>query len=199
MLFQLSKWGSTLAVIGLLAGCGGNNSTGSSSSATVPDHSGANTPITSSNAQQILLETSLSLDGAFGRVLSAAASKQAVPVAAKSIANQTINGQASGTITIKSGQFNATSNEQTLNAELVFDDFSDDGQIYIGGPLSMNLNSSYDNSTGTVSLSFTEKGDLAFSGKYKGTVSLDISVNAGSSGTPTVTGSVTVDGNKVTF
>lgn len=194
---HLNKWVSMLAVVGLLTGCGDNNSTGSGS-AGVPDHSGANTPITSSNAQAVITETSSALYGALGRILAAAASKQAVPVATKTVSNQTVNGTVSGKVTIKSGTFDVTSSGQTLKADLVFDDFSDNGQVWIGGPLNIDLTTSINTSNPTAGLafSFKQKGDLAFSGKYKGTLSMDLSVSI-SNGLPSVSGSVTVDGNKI--
>ncbi|MBT3605600.1 MAG: hypothetical protein HOE48_10260 [Candidatus Latescibacteria bacterium] len=203
MRFKLNNWVSALAIVGLLIGCGDSNSTGSGS-ATVSDQPGANTPITSSNAQQAMVEASAALNGAMGRILAAAAAKQAV--ATKSVSNQTINGLASGSVTIKSGDFDVSSSGQTLKADVEFNDFSDDGQLFIGGPVNMEIVSSIGTidpnnptaSLGSLSFSFKQKGDLAFAGKYKGTLSMDIDVSL-SNGIPTVKGSVTVDGNRISF
>ncbi len=138
-----TKWVSMLTVVGLLAGCGDDTGTGSGGSASVPAHSGANTPITSSNAQVVLTETSSALYGALGRVLAAAAAgKQAVPVATKSVTNKTVNGTVSGKVTIKSGTYDVTSSSQKLVADVVFEDFSDNGQIWIGGPMKIEVTSS---------------------------------------------------------
>ena len=49
-----------------------------------------------------------------------------------------------------------------------------------------------------LSFTFKQKGDLAFSGTYKGSLSMDIEVSL-TNGVPSVKGSVTVDGNKTTF
>lgn len=203
MRFKLNNWVSALAITALLVGCGSSNSTGSGSAA-VPDHSGPNTPITASNAQQAMIAASTALNGAMGRILAAAATKQAV--ATKTVSNKTINGTVSGSVTIKSGTFDVTSSGQTLKADVEFNDFSDDGQLYIGGPLNMEIISSIGTidpnnplgSVGSLSLSFKQKGDLAFAGTYKGTMSMDIDVSL-NNGVPTVKGSVTVDGNKVSF
>ena len=86
----------------------------------------------------------------------------------------------------------------------MFNDFSDDGQTFIGGTANMDLSMTIptvdpNNPGGAVSgleLSFVQKGDLAFSGKYKGTLKMDLTVNL-SGGVPSVSGSVTVDGNTV--
>lgn len=67
MRFKITKWMSLLAVSGLLISCGDSNSTGSGT-AGVPDHAGANTAITSSNAQQVMVEASAALNGAMGRL-----------------------------------------------------------------------------------------------------------------------------------
>lgn len=203
MRFKFNNWVSALAIVGLLVGCSDSNSTGSGN-ATVSDQPGANTPITSSNAQQVMVEASTALNGALGRILAAAAAKQAV--ATKTVSNQTINGAVSGSVTIKSGTFDVTSSGQTLKADVEFNDFSDDGQIYIGGPVNMEIVSSIGSfdpnnptgSLGSLSLSFKQKGDLAFAGKYKGTLSMDIEVSI-SNGLPSVSGSVTVDGNKISL
>lgn len=203
MRFKFNNWMSALAIMGLLIGCGSSNSTGS---AAVSDQPGANTPITSSNAQQVMVEASTALNGAMGRILAAAAAKQAV--ATKSVNNKTVNGLVSGSVTIKSGDFDVTSSGQTLKADVEFNDFSDDGQLYIGGPINMEITSSIGSgsidpnnplgSIGSLSFTFKQKGDLAFAGKYKGTLNMDLEVSL-NNGVPTVKGNVTVDGNRVSF
>lgn len=205
MRFNLNKWVSALAVAGLLMSCGDDNATGSGTVG-VPDHAGANTAITSSNAQQAMVETSTALNGALGRILSAAAAKQTV--ATKSVSNKVVNGLVSGKVTILSGDYNVTSSGQTLKADVEFDDFSDDGQLWIGGPVNMEIVSSINagsidpnnplGSVGGISLTFKQKGDLAFSGKYKGTMSMDLEISL-SGGIPSVKGSITVDGNRISL
>ncbi|MFT5365599.1 MAG: hypothetical protein ACI8V2_000539 [Candidatus Latescibacterota bacterium] len=203
MRFKRNNWVSALAIVGLLMGCSDSNTTGSGT-AGVPDHPGSNTPITSSNAQQAMIEASTALNGAMGRILAAAAAKQAV--ATKSVSNKTVNGLTSGSVTIKSGTFDVTSSGQSLKADVEFDDFSDDGQLFIGGPVNMEITTSIGTidpnnplaSVGAISLTFKQKGDLAFSGKYKGTLNMDLEVSL-NNGIPTVKGSVTVDGNKTSF
>ena len=195
MQFKLNQWISMLAIVGLLAGCGGDSGAGAGAAA-VSDHPGANTPITSANAQVVAVETAAALNGALGRVLAAAASK---PVAEKSVGNKVVNGLRSGKVTIKSGAYDVTATQQTLKVDVVFEDFSDDGQIWIGGPLNIDLQSSINVQNPTaLSLSFKQKGDLAFAGKYKGKMTLDLDVSI-QGGVPTVKGSVTVDGNRLSF
>ncbi len=180
-------------------GCGGDDATGPSGDASVPDHSGANTAITSSNAGAVMTEVSSSLYGALGRVMAAAATK---PALTKTVTNKVINGQSSGTVTIKSGSYEITGTSQALDADLEFNDFSDDGQIFIGGPVDFDLTMSTPttvdptNPLAGLSFNFTQKGNLAFSGKYKGTLTLDVSVSL-SGGVPQVSGSVTVGGTTV--
>ena len=195
MQFKLNQWISMLAIVGLLAGCGGDSGAGAGAAA-VSDHPGANTPITSANAQVVAVETAAALNGALGRVLAAAASK---PVAEKSVGNKVVNGLRSGKVTIKSGAYDVTATQQTLKVDVVFEDFSGDGQIWIGGPLNIDLQSSINVQNPTaLSLSFKQKGDLAFAGKYKGKMTLDLDVSI-QGGVPTVKGSVTVDGNRLSF
>lgn len=195
MQFKLNQWMSMLVVVGLLAGCGSDSGVGSGN-ATVSDQPGANTPITSTNAQTVAFETAAALNGALGRILAAAATK---PVAEKSVSNKVVNGLRSGKVTIKSGTYDVTASNQTLKVDVNFEDFSDDGQIWIGGPLNIDLQSSINVQNPTaLSLSFKQKGDLAFAGKYKGKLTMDLDVSI-SNGVPTVKGSVTVDGNKLSF
>lgn len=204
MRFKLNNFVSMLAIVGLLVGCGDDNSTSSGGTATVSDQPGANTPITSSNARTVMTETTGALNAAMGRIMAAAAAKQAV--ATKTVSNKTVQGAVSGSVTIKSGTFDVTSSGQTLKADVEFNDFSDDGQLYIGGPVNMEIVSSIGTidpnnptgSLGSLSFSFKQKGNLAFAGKYKGTMGMDIEVSF-NAGAASVSGSVTVDGNTVNF
>ena len=197
------RWLSVGLVVGMFGfyGCGGDDATGPSGSAAVPDHPGANTAITSSNAASVMTEVSSSLYGALGRVMAAAATK---PALTKSVSNRVINGQSSGTVTIKSGSYDISGTSQTLDASLEFDDFSDDGQIFMGGTvdfdLSMSTPTTVDptNPLAGLSFTFTQKGNLAFSGKYKGTLNLDVTVSL-SGGVPQVSGKVTVGGTTVSL
>lgn len=178
-------------------GCGDDNNspTGGSGNATVPDHSGPNTAITSSNAAAVMTTATGSVYGALGRVLSAAAA--AKPAAQAAIGEVVVNGLQSGTVTVKSGDFSVGNNTQSLDAEFVFDDFSDDGQLFIGGTVDIDLVSTIDVANPTnITFDFSQTGDLAFSGTYKGTLSMDINVSL-SGGVPSVSGSVTVDGTTV--
>ncbi|MDP6778618.1 MAG: hypothetical protein QGI83_17830 [Candidatus Latescibacteria bacterium] len=183
----------------VLAACGGDDATGPSGDASVPDHPGANTTITSSNAPAVMTEVSSSLYGALGRVMAAAATK---PALTKTVSNKVINGQNSGTVTIKSGSYEITGTSQKLDASLEFIDFSDDGQIFMGGTVDFDLTMSTPttvdptNPLAGLTFNFTQKGNLAFSGKYKGTLNLDVTVSL-SGGVPQVSGTVTVGGTTV--
>jgi len=193
-----SRFSGLLLVAGLMgvAGCGEDNSpTGGSGNTSVPDHAGANTAITSSNAAGVMTESAVSVNSALGRVIVAAAS--AKPAAQAAISNVVINGLQSGSITVTSGDFTTSGSTQSLNANIVFDDFSDDGQLYIGGEVALDLDYTLDIANPTnINLNFSQQGDLAFSGKYQGTLSMNINVGI-SNGVPSVSGSVTVDGTTV--
>jgi hypothetical protein len=106
--------------------------------------------------------------------MSTAAQKPAGSALTKSVTNVTISGTQSGKVTINSGEFSSSGTDQILEADLVFGDFSDDGQLYIGGTIDLDLSMSTpttvdpNNPLAGLSFSFTQKGDLAFPGKYKG-------------------------------
>jgi|GEM_PF-1931034 hypothetical protein len=205
-------WISVAAMSGLIVmGCGDddNNPTSSSGAASVPDHSGANTAITTSNARTVMTEVAGVLNGSLGRVMSAAASKPATQATLQqtiSVNNKTVPGLQSGSVTINGGTFAVSGTGQTLKADLVFDDFSDDGQLFMGGTVNIDLNmnlGSFDPSNpqsavGGLSLSFVQKGDLAFSGKYKGVLKMDMNISI-DGGIPSINGSATVGGDTVTF
>ena len=191
---------SIIVVAGMLAftACGDDNGTGPGS-ATVPDHSGANTPITAANAQQVMAVASTTIVASMGQIIAAV---QKPARAAKSVNNVVINGTNSGTMTIQNGDGNYGSDGKvTLNADVVFDDFSNDGQIFMGGPVKIGLDVTLDlsNLFAGYSISYDIDGDLAFSGTYKGTVSMDLHVSVTAGGIPSYSGSVTVDGQTVTF
>ena len=182
-----SIYAFTVAVLclGLVTACGDDdNPVASSGTASVPDHAGPNTAITTSNAAAVMADVGVAFNTSLGRVMSAAASKPA----GKASLNQTITindevvqGLQSGTVTIKNGLFTLGSDgSQSLTADPVFDDFSEDGQLFMGGTvnldLTMTLPTTIDQSNplAGVSMSFRQRGDLAFSGKYKGVLSMDL-------------------------
>ena len=192
---------SAIVAAGMLAftACGDDNATGPSGSASVPDHSGANTAITAANAQQVMAMASTAIVASMGQILTAV---QKPARAAKSVNNVVINGANSGTMTIKNGDGNyGTDGKVTLNADLVFDDFSNDGQLFMGGPVKIDLDVTINlsNPLSGYSITYDIDGDLAFSGTYKGAISIDLHVSVTAGGIPAYSGSVTVDGQTVTF
>ena len=204
-----TTWLALLAAAALMAGgCGDDDSNGtgpgsgngSVDEATVPDHAGVNAPITAANAEQVMMEVSTGLNQAFTRLMQVAASGKGAGVpapAAKSIADEQIQGLMSGTLTITSGELNLGQEVQSMNAEFVFDDFSDGGEIYIGGTIQIDFQSSMNANSGEMAISLTQTGALAFSGKYKGTLGIDLSVEMGATGSPAISGTVTIDGETV--
>ena len=72
----------------------------------------------------------------------------------------------------------------------------------MGGTVNFDLSMSTPTTVATtvtvagLSFTFTQKGNLAFSGKYKGTMNLDVTVSL-SGGVPQVSGKVTVGGTTV--
>ena len=198
----ISRWVTTLLLSGSLAtmGCGDDNPA-ASGSGSVPDHAGANTPITSGNAQVVMTTAMGTMLGTLGQVLSAAASAKQSVAAAKTVANLVVNGTVSGTVTVETAEFDVTATDQSISGKFMFDDFSNDGSLYLGGTVDLNLSSTIPdpaNPTAGLSFSFSIDGDLAFSGAYKGRMTIDLNVDIGT-GLPSISGSATVDGNTVSF
>ena len=90
-------------------------------------------------------------------------------------------GAKSGTVkvTISTGKLAQTS----INYSVLFSNYSDDGLLYIDGPLTISGN--------PVTQSFKYVGDLSLSGTYKSNVKLDLTIEGG-----VTSGTITVDGQK---
>lgn len=196
---------------GGLTGCGENAPMTAGESLLVPAHSGANTPITVNNAQAALLQAFTSFSAALPQIAGAAAGKPAAPKVSgnQSIAipDIAIDGKQSGRLVISNAQLSfGTGGIQTLQADLIFDDFSEDGQLFIGGPvrfeLSFTLFSDIDLTAAELGdifgdLRVTMAGDLGLSGTYSGTMSLDVILTFGESGVGQIDGAITLNGQTI--
>lgn len=96
----------------------------------------------------------------------------------------THNGAKSGTvkITLSTGKL-AQVGLTNIKYNVVFTNYSDDGLLYIDGPLTISGN--------PATQSFKYTGDLTLSGTYSAKVGIDLSIEAGKA-----TGTITVDGQK---
>jgi hypothetical protein len=171
----------------------------------VPSHAGANTPITVNNAQTALLQAFTSLSEAIPRIAEVAATK---PAATQSIAipDLVIDGRQSGALRITGAQLSlGIGNTQTLVADLTFDDFSDDGQLFIGGPVRFELSFSLLSGLNPLSdasdlfgdLRMAMSGQLGFSGAYNGILFLDVALALNDLGVAETTGVVTLNGQTI--
>lgn len=135
-------------------GCGGDDDSSPTGSG-----GGGGTPITASNIAQVQTALSTTLTSVAGK------------------GPGTYDGARSGRVKIEmsTGKLAA----QAFAYSLDFDNYSDDGQLYIGGKITYQL-------SGT---SVHYYGDLEFSGAYSGDVELDITAGqTGASGTYRVNG-----------
>jgi hypothetical protein len=150
----------------------------------------ANKPIDATNAPLVYASASASISNAIASVFSQAAKKPtASPALAKGV-SATVNGKNSGKVSA-SGDYNAGSSEVSMTVRLTFDNFSDDGKLFIGGPLDISYKVPAANPAG---LAFGYKGKLSFAGDYKGSMDFDIIYNAGKA-----SGSYAAGGQTVRF
>ncbi len=98
----------------------------------------------------------------------------------------THNGAKGGTatVTIATGKL-AQVGIPNVKYNVVFANYSDDGALYIDGPLAITAN--------LATQRFTYLGDLTLSGTYSAKMGIDLSID-GSSTPPKYSGTITVDG-----
>jgi hypothetical protein len=175
----------------VMIGCGDDNTAASSATAPTGGANLANKPIDATNAATVYASASQAIGNAIAAVFTQAAKKPtASPALAKSFSGLSVNGKNSGKVTA-SGDYNATASEVSMTSKITFDNFSDDGKLFIGGILDISYRVPMANLTG---LTFTYKGDLAFAGDYKGTMGFDISYSA-----TKASGSYTAGGQTIRF
>jgi len=176
----------------------------------VGSHSGANTAITAANADSATVNIMDAVSSGLGRALQQSnvgdlfqMQKPARPATSIDVdlSAAEIPGLRSGSVKIKSGHVTANTNEATgygtwsINVAVEFNDFSDDGVIFLGGTFQESANMSFAD-TGMTAVNANAKANIAVSGKYQGSMSMDITAtvtNAGAS----VSGTVTVGGETV--
>lgn len=150
----------------------------------------ANRPIDSTNSALVYAAANAAVGNAIAGVFAQAAKKPtASPALAKGV-SVAVNGKNSGKVSA-SGTYDATSSEVSMNIEVTFENFSDDGKLFIGGPLAITYKVPAANPAG---LTFGYKGKLSFSGDYKGSMDFDISVSGGKA-----SGSFSAGGQTVKF
>lgn len=198
---------------GGLTGCGEEAPTAATENLLVPAHAGPNTPITVNNVQSAVLQAVGAFSGSIPTIAHVASGKQAAakPAGAQSIAipELVINGERSGLLRISNAQLSlGISNTQTLMADLVFDDFSTDGMLYIGGPVRFELKFSLVPDLGAApstedlsdlfeNLRVGITGQIGLSGTYSGVLALDVYVVLSDLGITDLTGEISLDGHTV--
>ena len=157
------------------AGCGDEIKTEEGAGPPTGGGNLANARIDASNAGSVYTAANSVISNAIAAVFRQAARKPvASPALAKSI-SVTVSGRASGKVTT-SGEFNPGRSEVTMRIRLTFQNFSDDNQLFVGGPLDIDYTVA---ATDPAGLKFSYKGTLSFSGLYKGAMGFDIAVAAG--------------------
>lgn len=135
----------------------------------------ANRPVDATNSALVYAAANAAVGGAIASVFAQAAKKPtASPALAKGV-GVTVNGKDSGKVSA-SGDYDAGASEVSMNVKMTFDNFSDDGRLFIGGPLDIVYRLPNANPAG---LALSYKGRLSFSGDYKGSMDFDISVSGG--------------------
>ncbi len=162
------------ALVGM--GCGDENPAAAGSGG--PPTGGANLanrPVDATNSALVYAAANAAVGGAIASVFAQAAKKPASsPALAKGV-GVTVNGKDSGKVSA-SGDYDAGASEVSMNVKMTFDNFSDDGRLFIGGPLDIVYRLPNANPAG---LALSYKGRLSFSGDYKGSMDFDISVSGG--------------------
>jgi hypothetical protein len=173
----------------------------------VGSHSGANTVITAANADSVTSDIMDAVSSGVGRALQQSnagdlfskPARQATSVNVDLSAPE-IHGLVSGTVKLKSGHVTANSNETTgygtmsVNVAIEFNDFSDDGVIFLGGTFEESANVSFQ--AAGMTLDASAKANIAVSGKHQGSMSMDVTVTE-TNGVASVSGTVTVGGQTV--
>jgi hypothetical protein len=135
----------------------------------------ANRPIDATNSALVYAAANAAVGNAIASVFAQAAKKPAAsPALAKGV-SVTVNGRNSGRVSA-SGDYNASASDASMSVKMTFDNFSDDGRLFIGGPLDIVYRLPNANPAG---LALSYKGRLSFSGDYKGSMDFDISVSGG--------------------
>ena len=125
---------------------------------TVGDHAGPNTPVTVENAQAVF-------GIVFGTIKTAFDQQTSKPAGVSE--ERTFNGSSSGKIVMKIVP-TATGRRE----EITITDFSNDGELFIGGKLTNDLTTMEHGETGAI------EGNLAFAGLYKGSIGVDVMMDA---------------------
>jgi hypothetical protein len=134
-----------------------------------------NTPIDASNSALVYAAANVAIGNAIAGVFAQAAKKPTTSPALAKVVTLTVNGRNSGKA-LASGDYNSGSSEVSMNVGMTFDNFSDDGALFIGGPLDIAYRVPTASPSG---LTVGYKGKLSFSGDYRGSMDFDISIAGG--------------------
>ncbi len=174
----------------------------------VGSHPGANTAITAANADSATVNIMDAVSSGLGRALQQSNAgnlfqKPARPATSIDVdlTAPEIPGLASGSLKLKSGHVTAHSDTtgggtMSFNVAVEFNDFSDDGVIFLGGTFQESVNMSFAAQTGNPTGSASVKGNIAVSGKYHGSASIDLTATV-TNGEASVGGTVTVGGQTI--
>jgi len=175
---------------------------GSSSAGSLAEHAGANTVVTETNADQVTTEINSTAWEVFGRAMSTASYGKAAAdvttnlkgdVAGLKNGKATVNGKM---ITKMSGM---TATGVDYDFTCTFYDFSDDGELYLGGSLSYEGSAKYGSNYQLESYTITVKGGLKFNGQYSGSEDFTTTVKIESAGNYSYEGTTTVTSGGKTF
>lgn len=172
----------------MIIGCGDKSTSPSGGSGlnkdagTLDSHAGTNTPVKDS-ATAASVGTSLqSLSMAAGGKAMSLKKMANIKAGATGELNGTINGTNSGTATVSgSYEYDQTSGEVNYEMVCTFNNYSEDGKIFLGGQIGYVVDMSFDQTAGTMSGIYTITGKIRFNGTYIG--SNDFNCDISMSGT----------------
>lgn len=171
----------------------------------------ANTPVTDENKEQVGAVVQSASFSAAGKGISAAFTKlrpgqdglifPQVAAGTSGSFDKTVNGTRSGNVQVK-GSYKSTvsgsDSETDFDMRAVFNDYSDDGSLFMAGSMDWDLVSGY--KAGKVNIEYVMKGAIRFNGAYEGQMTFDYNYKGdGSTFTYTMNGTFTSDGKTVSY
>jgi len=198
-----------LAATGLV-GCGTSSNPLESAQRMVKAHGGSNTPITVANADSAAAAISAIMGTSFQRSFQSVFSSlfnlklgrrgDTTPITI-TLEEAIHAGLNNGSLTVKGGKIVVTSGTLTsihMETSFEYDDFSDDGVVFIGGTVDATVDVEITTATAALdSLHAVYKANIATTGKYNGAMSMNLTVDQGTTGPGTLAGTATVGGKDV--
>lgn len=169
-----------------IVGCG-DKATGAGDSGLNPNagaltsHSGNNTPVKDSvSAAKVGAIIQEQANAAVSKVFETMGDglSKRTSSTQKGTIESSINGKNSGTATVK-GDYTASQTSAVVNVVCTFSDYSDDGDIFLGGQMSFDIKMTSDQTGENTSMKFTITGNIKFNGAYIGTntFTIDADIN----------------------